>query len=77
MDRKVEQQLPRKLRGRHLYCRVCILVPQSMRHNLEQPFQVAGDNSAGRTRNRVRQSRDQNPNMPDMSVQPQMQRLEI
>ena len=45
-----------------------------MRHNSRQPSQVAGDNPAGRTRNRVRRSRDKNPDVPDMITQPQAQR---
>ncbi len=42
-----------------------------MRYNPRQPSQVAGDNPAGRTRNRIRQNRAQNPNVLNISGQPQ------
>ena len=47
-----------------------------MRHNPRQPSQVAGDNPAGRTRNRVRQNRNQNPDVFQMNSQLQAQRPE-
>ena len=42
-----------------------------MRHNPRQPSQVAGDNPADCTRNRIKQNRAKNPNVLDMSSQPQ------
>ena len=39
-----------------------------------QSSHIAGDNPAGRTRNRVRQSRDKNPDAPDMNTQPHAER---
>ena len=46
-----------------------------MRHNSRQPSQVAGDNPAGRTRNRTRKNRAQNSNVLDMTGRPQTQRI--
>ena len=63
---------PRGLGGRHL--RVYISESQCMRHYSRQPSQVAGDNPAGRTRNRVRHSQDKNSNAFDMNTQPQAER---
>ena len=48
-----------------------------MRHNHRQPPQVAEDNIAGRTRNRIKQNRAQNPNVLDMSSQPQASKPSI
>ena len=45
-----------------------------MRHNPRRPSQAAGDNPAGRTRNRVKGGRGQNPNELDMSGLSQAQR---
>ena len=45
-----------------------------MRHNPRQQSQVAGDNPAGRTRNRVRHSQDKSSDGPDMNTQPQAER---
>ena len=49
-------------------------VPQYMRHNSRRPSQAAGNNQAIRTRNRVNESRVQDPNEPDMSGPYQAQR---
>ena len=49
-------------------------VPQYMRHNPRRPSQAAGDNTAGRTRNRIKESRVQDPNDLDMSGPSQAQR---
>ena len=46
-------------------------VPQCMRHNPSRSSQVAGDKPAGRTCNRIRKSRAQNPDVLNMSGQPQ------
>ena len=46
-----------------------------MRHNSRQPSQVAGDNSAGRTRNRTRENLAQNSNVLDMTGRPQTERI--
>ena len=46
-----------------------------MRHSPLQPSQVAGDNPAGRTRNRTRENRAQNSNVLDMTGRTQTQRI--
>ena len=45
-----------------------------MRQNPRQPSQLACDNPAGRTRNRIIASQAQNSNVLDMSTKPQAQR---
>ena len=46
-----------------------------MRQNPRQPSRVAGDNPAGRTRNRTRENRAQNSNVLDMTGRPHTQRI--
>ena len=58
----------------HSTATFCLLLPQCIRHYPRQPSESTGDNPAGRTGNRIKKNRAQNPNVHDMSSQPQTQK---